>query len=257
MAEGAWIFLSHSHKDYDQVSRVRNHLEEQGHHPLMFFLKCLSDDDEIDGLIRREIEARSWFILCKSANSRNSTWVAAEFEIIRGLPTKTYTEIDLDDPHLDVEAATFTLTRKASVFLSYARGDRPFAQRVAAELRRHDFGVFSDLDLRAGEDWQARIGVELENAARRGAILVFLSRESVLSTWQPQQVAMAAAIMENQPQRSHIVPIYLQGLSVLEMAPPAIRWQLSRIPGLDFSRGGFEENMIKLMAALRSFDWRR
>jgi len=58
MTEGAWIFLFHSHKDFDKVSGVRNVLEGHGHHPLMFFLKCLGDDDEIDGLIRREISAR-------------------------------------------------------------------------------------------------------------------------------------------------------------------------------------------------------
>ena len=41
---GAWIFMSHSHQDYDKVRALRNELEKQGHHPLMFFLKCLNDD---------------------------------------------------------------------------------------------------------------------------------------------------------------------------------------------------------------------
>ena len=184
MTEGAWIFLSHSHKDFDRVSSVRNVLEGHGHHPLMFFLKCLGDDDEIDGLIRREISARSWFILCESANTKISKWVQAEVQIIKGLPIKTYTEIDLDDPHLDVESELFSITRKASVFLSYARDDRVFAERMGAELKSHDFGVFSDLELQAGEDWRVRMESELENAALRGAILMLLSAESVRSQWQ-------------------------------------------------------------------------
>jgi hypothetical protein len=156
MAEGAWIFLSHSHHDFDQVSGVRNFLEEGGHHPLMFFLKCLSDDDEIDGLVRREIEARSWFILCNSHNARKSKWVQDEVRIIKGFPpqTHTYTEIDLDDRKLDLESGLFALTRKASVFLSYAHSDYIVADRIRQELRRHDFGVFSDLEFKPGQEWK-------------------------------------------------------------------------------------------------------
>ncbi len=97
MAEGAWIFLSHSNKDFDQVRELRSILEEKEHHPLMFFLKCLSDEDEIDDLIRREIEVRSWFILCDSENARNSAWVQQEIEIIKGYPEKTYCEFGLSN----------------------------------------------------------------------------------------------------------------------------------------------------------------
>lgn len=70
-----WIFLSHSNVDYDKVRKVRNMLEEQGLRPIMFFLKCLNDDDEIDDLIKREIDCRTRFILCDSPNARCSTWV--------------------------------------------------------------------------------------------------------------------------------------------------------------------------------------
>ena len=148
MAEGAWIFLSHSNYDFDKVREVRNVLEQKGHHPLIFFLKCLSDDDEIDDLIRREIESRSWFILCDSANASKSRWVQEEIRIIKGLPTKTYTQINLDDPLLNLESELFSLTRKASVFLSYSKSDSTLAGKIRDGLRRHDFGVFSDLELR-------------------------------------------------------------------------------------------------------------
>lgn len=49
-----WVFLSHSNKDYEKVREVRNLLEEQNFRPLMFFLNCLNDDEEIDSLIKRE-----------------------------------------------------------------------------------------------------------------------------------------------------------------------------------------------------------
>jgi hypothetical protein len=41
-ATGAWIFLSHSNKDFEKVREIRNDLEQLGHRPLMFFLKCLA-----------------------------------------------------------------------------------------------------------------------------------------------------------------------------------------------------------------------
>lgn len=58
MDKGIWVFLSHSNKDYEKVRQVRNILEQQGYRPLMSFLNCLNDDNEIHGLIKREIDSR-------------------------------------------------------------------------------------------------------------------------------------------------------------------------------------------------------
>ena len=251
MAEGAWIFLSHSHNDFDNVRKLRNLLEVQGHHPLMFFLKCLNDDDEIDDLIRREIESRSWFILCNSTNAKKSRWVQGERQIIKNLPTKSYTEIDLDDPKLDLKAAVSSLTYKASVFLSYSHSDSAFAEKIRSKLRRHDFGVFSDLELQPGEDWKARIGRELENAAHRGAVLILLSAESLRSKWQQAELELALNISRHM----NIIPVYLEGFNILKQASPRMYEKLMNIQGLDFSTGRFEKNMYRLMVALRSFEW--
>lgn len=32
-AQGAWIFVSHSHRDLEKVRRIRNELERRGHNP--------------------------------------------------------------------------------------------------------------------------------------------------------------------------------------------------------------------------------
>jgi hypothetical protein len=87
-SQGAWIFVSHSNRDFDKVRHVRDTLESAGHRPLLFFLKSLDDDSEIDGLIKAEIDAREWFILCDSANSRASNWVGREVAYIRTLGDK-------------------------------------------------------------------------------------------------------------------------------------------------------------------------
>lgn len=67
--EDIWVFLSHSNKDYEKVRLIRDLLEEKEYRPLLFFLKCLDEDAEIDTLIKREIDARNKFILCESENS--------------------------------------------------------------------------------------------------------------------------------------------------------------------------------------------
>ena len=77
---GAWIFVSHSSKDWDKVRQIRNFLEENGHNPLLFHLKCLSNETEINDLLKREIDARNWFVLCDSEHARTSPYVSTEIE---------------------------------------------------------------------------------------------------------------------------------------------------------------------------------
>lgn len=58
-------------------------LEDYGMRPIMFFLKCLNEEKEIDNLIKREIDCRTRFILCDSPNARKSLWVQKEVEYIK------------------------------------------------------------------------------------------------------------------------------------------------------------------------------
>jgi hypothetical protein len=63
--DGAWIFVSHSHKDLKKVREIRDFFERDGHKPLLFYLKCLEEDDaRLPELIKNEIESRTWFVLC-------------------------------------------------------------------------------------------------------------------------------------------------------------------------------------------------
>ena len=56
-SEGAWVFVSHSHRDLEKVREIRNYLESKGRNPLLFYLKCLGDNDaRLPELIRDEIE---------------------------------------------------------------------------------------------------------------------------------------------------------------------------------------------------------
>ncbi len=65
-------FVSRSRRDLKNVGPIRKKLERRGHHPLLFFHKCLEDDDaRLPALIREEIQARDWFILCDSLNVKS------------------------------------------------------------------------------------------------------------------------------------------------------------------------------------------
>ncbi len=258
MSEGSWIFLSHSHKDFDKVREVRNILEVEGHNPLMFFLKCLNDDDEIDDLITREIEARSWFILCDSENAKNSRWVQEEVEIIKGYPKKTYHAIDLDDLETNLEEELSYLTKKASVFLSYAQADSEFAERIKTDLREMDFGVFSNLELPPEEDWGLHIEEGFFDVSSRGAVLVLLSVHSVQTPRQQEELKLVERIIKSEGQINNIIPIFIDDpKAIYEALPQVIRQLVDEVEkSRDFSFESFEYNMEKLMQGLREFDWR-
>jgi hypothetical protein len=88
--DGAWVFVSHSHKDLKKVREIRNRLEQEGHKPLLFYLKCLEEADaRLPQLIKDEIEARTWFVLCDSESARASNWVAEEMRIVRAMGEKS------------------------------------------------------------------------------------------------------------------------------------------------------------------------
>ena len=93
---GGYVFISHSHQDIVKVRQIRNAMEEEGFEPLCFYLKCLSDEDEIEDLIKREIDAREWFVYIDSPNARASGWVRKEREYIASLGSKQIITIDLE-----------------------------------------------------------------------------------------------------------------------------------------------------------------
>ena len=119
--DGGWIFISHSHLDIDIVRRIRNKLEDRGFEPLMFFLKCLNDDNEIESLIKREINEREWFIYVESDNAANSRWVKSEREYIAQLSGKKVFTIDING---DITQQIENITRQLIVFISYAHKER-------------------------------------------------------------------------------------------------------------------------------------
>lgn len=115
-SSNAWVFVSHSNKDFDRIIKVRNKLEALQYKPLLFFLKCLEDDKEIFELIKREIKARDRFILCDSQNSRASEWVQKEIDFIKSLK-RPYEIIDLDANESTINECIERFDRRSSVYI--------------------------------------------------------------------------------------------------------------------------------------------
>ena len=140
-SKGGYIFLSHSHDDIEKVRKIRNGLENKGFEPLCFYLKCLTDDSEIEDLIKREIDAREWFIFANSENARKSKWVTMEREYITRTDSKKIITIDLDDEK-DVAEAINGILHNLRVYVSYSSRDNKIARRIKDKLEEKDYLVF-------------------------------------------------------------------------------------------------------------------
>lgn len=136
--EEIWIFLSHSNADYEKVRLIRNLLEEQSLRPLMFFLKCLNDEDEIDSLIKREIDCRTKFILCDSPQARNSKWVQREVDYIKS-KNQIYETIDLSLSEEELREKISLFKSRFVINIIYRGKDEAIVSLLEKKLRNLDF----------------------------------------------------------------------------------------------------------------------
>lgn len=130
-SSNAWVFISHSNKDFEKIVQVRNKLERLHYKPLLFFLKCLDDDSEIFDLIKREIKARDRFILCESENSKNSEWVAKEVAYIKSL-NRPYEVINLDADENTIDRSIKQFDIRSTMYIWST--DDTFANLVSSKL---------------------------------------------------------------------------------------------------------------------------
>lgn len=135
-----WVFLSHSNKDFEKVRRIRNYLEEHSCRPLMFYLMCLSKDEEIDHLIKREIDCRTRFIVCSSENAKASKWVQSEVKYIRSRQ-KSYEVVDLDESDETIKNQLDAFLKSIQIFLLCCPQDADFSQEVFSHIKKYDMRI--------------------------------------------------------------------------------------------------------------------
>lgn len=249
---GAWIFVSHSHRDLEKVRQIRNELEKRGHNPLLFFLKCLEDDDaRLPELIREEIKAREWFILCDSPHAKNSGWVQQEIELIKGMEGKVFEMIDLSK-NLQAELHKIVrLTKRATVFLSYASADRAVADAIRRALLAHEFTVTMPEDFSpSAQPFQAVVSKAIDDAVARGFVLVLLSSASLRSKFVAAEIEYGLSRARQNP-RSNIIPVVIEAFPPGSI-PPAIEFQLANIQRFDLTTGRFGERVEELIQSLKT-----
>lgn len=178
--EGGWVFISHSHQDILKVRYIRNKLENRGFQPLMFYLKCLNDDDEIEDLIKREIKARKWFIYADSPASRISTWVKSERDFIKECSGKRIFSIDLTQ---ELDEQIDQIAQQLSVFLSFSSENRSTVSAVAERLVKEELLVMDGRQIVVGELYQKQIVNSINKASRNGFVLLFISKETMLKKY--------------------------------------------------------------------------
>lgn len=200
MDEKEYFFISHSHLDIKKVRIVRNTIEQdERYEPILFFLRCIEDDEELNDLLKREIRAREWFIYCKSNNAERSAYVQRELAYIRSLKAHGYAKnvltIDLDAlGEEEIAPETRRQTLKKHAFISCSQYDAPFAARLYDALSRRGFSVWTPRScITSSGAWAGQIGQAICRVAENdGVHIVLLSDRSVRSRSVALEMDMGA-----------------------------------------------------------------
>ena len=205
-----YVFLSHSHLDYEKVRTVRNLLEQEGYRPLMFFLKCLENEKYVEltkTLIKEEIDNRQRFILCASEHAKTSDWV--KFEINHIVSTnRPYEIIELDAPIEAQIHAVKNFKRRSSVFMSYPRQLDALVQMTIHTLIKNDFQIFYDkYDLMEGANLASDIKQQLRQASDTGYVLIFIDENLKENSFQYWELQYALEI-NHSTQEQRVIPIW-------------------------------------------------
>ena len=171
-----WVFLSHSHLDIEIVRKIRNMLEEMGFNPLTFYLKCLTDDDEVADLIKREIRERDWFVFVNSDNSRVSKWVQTERDYIEEIGGKNVYVIDSDTDDEKIAAELTAMASQMQITVVSVEEDAEYRESIESLLLAHDYIVLSKVISKTPETRE-----DLEALLDRGTVILLITENNRLS----------------------------------------------------------------------------
>lgn len=178
--EGSWIFLSHSSADIEKVRMIRNQFEKNHQNPLAFHLKCLRTDTEeglaeLENLIKREIDARDWFVFCESEAAKKSNYVSMEKDYIIKTGKKKIWSLDMSLSIDELLTKVDEICTSVKIFLSYRKRNRNFVSILRKELSRFDFDVWYDEDLLPGESFNEQIFEKINAAAQFGFFVIIIA----------------------------------------------------------------------------------
>lgn len=241
-SEGGYIFISHSHLDIKQVRIIRNTLEEEGYEPLCFYLKCLRDDDEVEGLIKREIDSRDIFIYIESKNSKESKWVNKEREYISTCKNKTIYKISLDDD-IDLKEETLKILNKTRVYFSYSHHDKDLFNILKSSLINKDLKVLSDVDISPSIPFIESIQNMIREAIAYGCYIVLISEASLKSKFILHELEVAF----NMDSDGLIIPILVGDVALNN----TLKYYLSTYQHIHISTSPTEEEIDNITSIIK------
>ena len=225
--DNTYVFLSHSHYDFDKVCRLRNLLEAEGFKPLMFFLKAFENpkfEPMLKPILIEEIDKRDLFILCRSENSEKSDWVKFEEDHIKS-KLVPYAVIDLNGD-IYAQIAIIKLYRRRisrKVFISYPRTLSPLVDGLTYALQANWFETWVDYkDIEPCEEIVKSITSAIDKAAEEGYVL-YLVDGNRYGEWQRRELHHALR------KSALVIPVIVAG----ETLPDEFILELGRIQWLD------------------------
>lgn len=181
---GCYIFLSHSSKDIKIVRKIRNEFEFLGHNPIAFHLRCLDEnypkrDDELWNLIYREIDAREWFVYCKSTETENNKNVQRELAYMKRTGKRKRWEIDITKDWNTIKNEIYKIVADMEVFISYNHKDIAIAKIIKKVLIEADYSVWIAEDNLKSGDFLQQINNAIEGCAKKGFYIIVISKNSL------------------------------------------------------------------------------
>ncbi len=249
LERGAWIFVSHSNRDFEKVRKVRNYLETKGHKPILFYLKAQENErweTVFEGFIKDEIRSREVFVLCNSPNADESKPVLQEAAFVHELKGVARIILDLRWPWAQQQEALDRASRSASVFVSYLASGQNEAQPICDGLKAHGFRVWSYSDVPAGTSWKDKITEALAEAH----VVALLNPQIVGLPLVQAELKFAIDQVQRNPGVS-FVPVVISDFPATMAAVNALLPTLANYQMLDFSVESKQSNIETLARVLR------
>lgn len=209
-----YFFISHSHLDIEKVRIIRNIIEETFfYEPILFFLKCLSDEEEIQSLIRREIYERIWFVYCKSKNAENSRYVREERAYIQQLIDSgkriNVLNVELDkfniwdgECHEYIRSQIAYQIRKTKPFICCSQYDGRAASAIADVLSSNGYQVWQHREKLGFDSWAESVKSHIkDHGYKDGCIFMLISERSLKSKFIQSEINYALS------QNAFILPV--------------------------------------------------
>jgi len=227
---GCWIFLSHASKDISKVRMIRNEFEKMGQNPLAFHLKCMDNqyvetEEELWKLIYREIDAREWFVYCKSPAAEGNDNVLRERNYIEKSGKNKIWEIDITEEWEKILEKIYKICTDLEVFISYSHHDQTVADVLRKLLVKKDYSVWMPVhNVKNGNSWNMQMSNAITRCGKKGFYVLLISKESVRSRFIEDELEYASR------QGAWIVPI-IMGNPIMKdrMKLWLSNWQCARV----------------------------